>query len=413
MLVFADPKEWWIELPSPPASNPTESDRSTPWRSLAQSHPGRQWDAYLSKLCLQYLVPWLQDTYGGVQPWLAASDWPAIWEVVGGCAVRVGDRRLILIPSDGLEGDGLVVAQEWVDLPDWAGDYYMAVQFCSDAEAQGLRVWGYASHQILKAVGDYDDVARTYALDAIDLEQDMSTFEVIQQCCPDVQTRSEIAPLTTLTTLTTLPAVQADHLIDRLGNPDLLFPRLAIPFATWGTLIQNPTWRQQLYRQRQGQQQNLVEASIVQLSQWLNGVLDSGWQSLESLVGASLTPQLRRLEPNAWDDRSLVKRAKVISVSQNQTVNSVAIVLLVNPLPSETVPTVQVQVQLHPLQTNVLPAHISLELHDPQSQTCLQTVQSQTDNNYIQLGRFRATVGESFQIQIKTTDTTLVETFLV
>ncbi len=426
MLVFADPKEWWITLPSLPGGGPGESGRSSPWQSLPQSQPGRQWEAYLSELCLQHLVPWLQETYDEVRPWLAAADWPAIWGSIAGCAVQIGAQRLILIPSDAIEGDCLTVTQEWVDLLDWAGDYYLAVQFCTEVQSQALssqvlpsqalpsqalpsqaltsqalRVWGYASHHTLKTEGDYDAVTRTYSLDARHLDQDMSTFGVIQQCCPDLQTRAPLEPLPTVA------PVQSTNLLDRLSNPDLIFPRLSVPFVTWGALIQDANWRQRFYQQRQGQLQAQPEAPIVRLSQWLNGVVEAGWQSLEDLVGGSLTPQLRLVEPSPTEDRARLQRAKVVTlVDQNQQEISLAIVIAVNALASEPSPTLQLQVQLHPLQCSTLPPHLSLALYDPQSQACLQTVYSQSGSNYIQLGRFRASAGESFQIQIAIAEAT-------
>ncbi len=420
MLVFADPKEWWITLPSSRGGDLGESGRSAPWQSLPQGLPGRQWEAYLSELCLQHLVPWLQLTYDEVHPWLAASDWPAIWESVAGCAVQIGAKRLILIPSDAIATDCLTVTQEWVDLPDWAGDYYLAVQFCEEGRSPALRVWGYASHQTLKTEGNYDAVTRTYHLDARYLDQDMSTFGVIQHYCPDQQTRAA------LESLPTVAAVQSVHLLDRLSNPTLVFPRLSVPFATWGALIQDANWRQQFYQKRQGQSQGQQQAPIVRLSQWFNGVIESGWQSLDDWVGGGFTPQLRRSEPSPVDNPSLIQRAKVVTLlDQNQREISLAIVLLVNALAHETSPTLQIQVQLHPLQGNTLPSHLSLALYEPQSQDCLQTVYSQAGSNYIQLGRFRASAGESFQVQIQlagttvgaaggTIDaTTVVETFLV
>lgn len=399
MLVFADPKEWSIELPIGTAAQLDDQ-----WRSLPYSHPGRQWDACLSQLCLDYLLPWLQSTYGNVRPWLGAKDWPGIWEVVAGCALYLGDRRLILIPSDGIDDDELVVPQEWVDLPDWIGDYYLAVRVSLDSEGAALRVGGYASHQTLKHQGQYDSITRSYHLNANALVHDMSILTVMAQFCPNVQTRAELAPIATL------PEVQASNLLDRLANSTQPFPRLAVPFATWGALIQNPSWRQSFYQQRQGQSEPIADGPIVRLSQWLDGVVETSWQSIEELLGGTpFIPQLRRVNSNPVGEGPVIRRAKVVKIRHQDAVIALALSISVNPLPSDEsslaqsgASTLQIQVQLHPLDCNTLPPNLVIELHEPGRNDCLQQVRSQDNDTYIQLSRFRADPGESFQVRIRT-----------
>jgi hypothetical protein len=400
MLVFADPKEWSIELPDAVAAS-----LDGQWRSLPYSQAGRQWDAYLSQLCLDHLLPWLQSTYEDVRPWLSAKDWPGIWEIVAGCALYLGDRKLILIPSHTIDDDELVVPQEWVDLPDWSGDYYLALRVQIDSEGVALRVGRYASHQTLKQQGQYDPLTRTYQLNVDDLSDDMATLTTIAQFCPDVQTRTELAPIATL------PEAQARNLLDRLASPNQMFPRLAVPFATWGALIQTPSGRQAFYQQRQGDQQGQAEADgpIVRLSQWLDGVVEAGWQSIEELLGGTpVIPQIRRMEAIAIGETPLFRRAKLLQIGSEDQAISLALTVTVNPLPADLSSsrsgpsTVQIQVQLHPLTANTLPPNLIIELCEPDQGNCLQTVTSQDSDTYIQLRRFRADPGESFQVRIRT-----------
>jgi hypothetical protein len=49
-----------------------------------------------------------------------------------------------------------------------------------------------------------------------------------------------------------LATAQADNLIERLGNPSQLLPRLAVPFTTWGALLQNLHWCRRLAATRRG-----------------------------------------------------------------------------------------------------------------------------------------------------------------
>jgi hypothetical protein len=385
MLIFATPKDWSLELPPAAAAL---IDRG--WRSLAYSQPGRRWDACLGQLCLDYLLPWLQRSYGDVRPWLKGSDWPAIWQHVPGCAIVLGDRRLILMPSDGLDGDGLVVPQEWVDLPDWAGDYYLAVQVQTDPGDYSLRVWGYAAHQTLKAEADYDADSRSYSLPVKDLTLDMSSLETIAQLYPNQVSRAAIEPLTAI------PPVQAANLLDRLLEPNLLFPRLELPFAVWGALIQDPVWRERFYRSSQGE----GLAPIYQLGQWLEGRFEGGWQSLEALLGGSLMPQLRRLGPHSARDVQ-IRSAKRVTIEGEGGPIELVLVILVQPDSGAVPSPLQVQVQLHPLESEVLPPRLILGLYDTERRVSLQRIESLVSDSYVQLGRFRADPGECFEIQIE------------
>lgn len=208
------------------------------------SRPGCRWSANLNQMALTAFLPWLRDQFAdNPQVWLNAS-LPSIWEFVNGTAIAVGQVRLVLIPSAALDTDELRVPQEWIDLPAWAADYYLAVQVNPDDG--WIEVWGYTSHEKLKNRGVYDASDRTYSLVEDDLIHDLTVLQVALEFCPTETRRAAIAPIPTL------EITQATHLIERLGNPDLAFPRLAIPFSLWGALLEHGGWRKRLYEQRQG-----------------------------------------------------------------------------------------------------------------------------------------------------------------
>ncbi len=66
----------------------------------------------------------------------------------------------------------------------------------------------------------------------------MLTFTL--QLCPTKTTRQAI------NSLPPLPQTQAQKLITRLANPEIINPRSAIPFTLWGALIEHDGWRQNL-----------------------------------------------------------------------------------------------------------------------------------------------------------------------
>ena len=67
-----------------------------------------------------------------------------------------------------------------------------------------------------------------------------------RQLCPEEPTRSAIEEIPSLS------PQQAQNLIARLGNPEILTPRQEISFQLWGGLIQHSGWRQNLYQRRLG-----------------------------------------------------------------------------------------------------------------------------------------------------------------
>ncbi|MBD2195519.1 MULTISPECIES: DUF1822 family protein [Calothrix] len=265
-----NPTHLWLEIP--------EAEQNQIWQqSQGFSSNNRCWIAYLNRLSLNTFLPWLQTEYApnaAVFPNLATL--PSIWEVVNGVGISWEGKRLVLIPSEAMDLSELRVPQEWVDIPSWTADYYLAVQV--NVEEGYIRIWGYTTQILLKSMGSYDASDRAYCLDGADLISHLNILWMASQICPDEATRpEEIAPLPELA------IAQVQNLLQRLGNPELILPRLAVPFSTWGAILEHGGWRQRLYEQRQGQQQQWS------ISQWLQtGVSDFaqkfGWASIDSQI---------------------------------------------------------------------------------------------------------------------------------
>ena len=276
-VAFADPLELYLEI-SPTAQNQA-------WQqSQSLSTAASRYQAYLNQLCLNAVLQWLREEYEQkAHPWPSVAALPSFWEVVNGTAVAIDATRFILLPSETIDLSELRVPQEWIDIPSWVGDYYLAVQV--EPDARWVRVWGYSTHQQLKTRGSYQASDRTYCLNSDRLIQDINVLWVARQLCPDETTREASTPLTTL------PLVQAENLLQRLANPAITEPRLAVPFELWGALLEHGGTRRRLYQQRVG----LSEQWSIQ--QWLRtGVSDFaqqiGWRQIEfqqGFVGAKGT----------------------------------------------------------------------------------------------------------------------------
>ena len=86
--------------------------------------------------------------------------------------------------------------------------------------------------------------------------QDSNSLWISWQLYPQAAARAAISPLPPLF------QAQANTLLDQLGQPSVLFPRLGIPFPSWAALLSHGGWRQRLYEQRQGLSELGVNSAV-------------------------------------------------------------------------------------------------------------------------------------------------------
>ncbi len=282
-LSLNNPTNLWLEIP--------ESQQTKIWSgSQAFSTDNRRWMAYLNRLSSQVFLPWLQQEHAqNAKVFPNSATLPSIWEVTNGTGISFNGKKMVLIPSEAFDISELRVPQEWVDIPSWSADYYLAVQV--NVESGYIRIWGYTSQAYLKNMGTYDAGDRTYCLDKEHLISNLNIVWIARQLCPEEITKNETASLPELST------TQANNLIDRLGS-QVINPRQAIPFTMWGALLENGGWRQRLYEQRQGMPKQWS------IRQWIQTEVSEaarqfGWGSIvqPSMEGArgTATPQATTL----------------------------------------------------------------------------------------------------------------------
>ncbi|HAA31699.1 MAG TPA: hypothetical protein DCE56_33380, partial [Cyanobacteria bacterium UBA8553] len=89
-LNVAYPEQLWLEF--------SLKDKELAWNQCEQySNPAARWSAFINRLCLNTLLPWLKKE-SGLQPlvWPSLEDLPSIWEVVNGTAIALGKTRIVL-----------------------------------------------------------------------------------------------------------------------------------------------------------------------------------------------------------------------------------------------------------------------------------------------------------------------------
>ncbi|MGB3636036.1 MAG: DUF1822 family protein [Rivularia sp. (in: cyanobacteria)] len=299
-LTLNNPTNLWLEIP--------EEQQSKIWeQSQAFSTDNRRWMAYLNRLSLKVFLPWLKEEYAAdAKVFPNSATLPSIWEVTNGTGISFNGKKLVLIPTEALDISELRVPQEWVDIPNWSADYYVAVQV--NVEEGYIRIWGYTSQVNLKEKATYDANDKAYCIEKEDLISNLSILWISRQLCPEEITKNETVPMAELS------VTQAENLITRLGNPQLINPRQEIPFSLWGALLENGGWRQGLYEQRQGMQRQWS------IRQWMqNGVSEFaqtfGWASvvqpsLEGARGAAAPAQ----------QTTLIKRITISGLEYNLSV---------------------------------------------------------------------------------------------
>ncbi|MDF5706301.1 MAG: DUF1822 family protein [Nostoc sp. S4] len=290
VFTFANPTDLILEIP-------TATQNYADARSQSFSNPTSGYQGYINELCLGAVLQWLQEDFTPqAKVWPTTTVLSSFWELVNGTAITLDTTRFILVPSETIDLSELRVPQEWVDIPGWIGDYYLAVQV--EPDESYVRIWGYCTHAQLKARGSYDPGDRTYSLDANDIINDISILAVARQLCPEEPTRSAIQEISTL------PQPQAQNLIARLGNPEILTPRLTIPFQLWAGLIAHPGWRKSLYQRRLGLPE---QWSVIQ---WLQSGVSQvgeavGWGSFDLQVSEAGARGVEQTPPQTIISRQL------------------------------------------------------------------------------------------------------------
>lgn len=148
--------------------------------------------------------------------------------------------------------------------------------------------------------------------------------------------------------------------------------------------------------------------TAVNLSQWFEGIFETGWQTLEALFGTHtknlvLVRDMTQFKPG-------VKRAKLLDLGMQ--LGQQAIVLAIA-LFQEDDRMVRVLVQIYPSRGGTyLPPQLRLTMLS-ESGEALQEVSSRSQDNYIQLRRFTGQTGDRFRLQVALEDVSITEAFVL
>jgi Protein of unknown function (DUF1822) len=379
-----DPQAIWLEI------TPSDLETAQPNAQL-YSNPTGLHNATLNQLCLHKFRDWLSEIELEATASFNETDCLPIWDVVTGCSLNIGKTKIILIPTDTLDRDELRVPQEWVDLPNLLGDYYVAVQI--DRDINAMNIWGFTSHRLLKQRGEYGVFDRSYSLSSDLLIPDL-----------DILWMGQGLALNEISTVAELPNLTLDRaleLIQELSVPSPYSPRTNIDWLDWGSLMNNSSLRAQLYQTRK-QQVAIAQAPApsFRLTDWLRGeisnAINSGWNhDYQPTPTRALNQQQEKIE-----------RSKLINLQVDLQQQSVVLLIGIVPHAAEQA---QVQIQVYPARgQSTLPPQLQLNYVDEQG-AILRTVTARSNDNYIQLPSFTCPIGTEFSIQLQLYSAAVIE----
>ncbi|MFW6296780.1 MAG: DUF1822 family protein [Halothece sp.] len=362
--------------------------------------------AFLNRLCLSLLLPVFQEEIkASVEVFPNETALTTIWEFVTGFAVTLNQQRLVIIPSTTIDTDELCVPQEWVDIPNWVGDYYLGVQV--NLDDGWLRVWGYTTHEQLKTQGSYDGsdleeirfAGRTYSLDSEDIFDEIEALWLSLSLC--ASNRVEIAPIAALS------SSQINRFLKELSQPSLYSPRLNIPFPLWAAMVESDSLRQQLYQQRIGITTATQEITKERFSQL--------WASIQDIVNAlSLNLATVRMASRSGNNKPHklspeVSRGRVVDLGIQLAGHPVALLVYCT---QEEANKYELLFQVHPGGGHpYLPPEVQLIILDEDGEVFLEA-KSRTADNWIQLA-FRGEPGERFSVKVALGEAEIVEQFVI
>jgi hypothetical protein len=150
------------------------------------------------------------------------------------------------------------------------------------------------------------------------------------------------------------------------------------------------------------------EPKPVHLDLWIEGVFESGWQTIDRLIGNARWNFALGFMNEPFQLQPSVSGAKLVDLGIELGSRQVVLLLAIARLPNQQL---NVQVLVHPTEKDkYLPPKLSLSLLSEAGES-LRKVCSRRADNIIQLPRFQCSQGEQFGIQICLDDFCLTEVF--
>lgn len=189
----------------------------------------------------------------------------SIWEFINGNAIDIDNSRIVLIPVETQDKTDFSIAEEWLKIPQWVGNYYVFMEV--NLEENYLNFIGYTSYQSINNHGELDSFNHCVDFLYEYLETDINLI------CLEYEYEWNLIPQ-----ILPLPLISSrikETLFKEIQ--DNISSRLFVNFDHWLSFISDSENRYQLFSR----------GKYLNLSDWLKGkfldTLNKGWQSLDIL----------------------------------------------------------------------------------------------------------------------------------
>lgn len=231
--------------------------------------------------CLARLKEWLVDERGlaikSVFPYREGAEYlEFVASLVDGFCLQIGGVKVVFIPSDNLDIAEIEIPQEWVDLPNWQGDYYVPIRVGIEGNKQFLHLWGFISDEKVRKIGKLNSMFRHYYIQGKEIN---SELDILWMDLPKAQIKPAFQEIS---------IEQIAENISRLVRDKEIFSRrLHLSFEKWGSILNKDEYLQQYYRMDIDSDRQNIATKRLDLSAWLNDVVanvELGWQTIETLL---------------------------------------------------------------------------------------------------------------------------------
>ncbi|MBD6616711.1 DUF1822 family protein [Komarekiella sp. 'clone 1'] len=147
-----------------------------------------------------------------------------------------------------------------------------------------------------------------------------------------------------------------------------------------------------------------LNKTLVNLSQWLQNIIEAGWQTVEEVLGE--TDKLVFARSGTGDQGVL--RAQQIDLEMQAIANSLALVVAVQPKADHQR---DIRLQVYPISSKTLPQGLKCIVLDTSGKNLLE-VQAKNTNKSIQLN-ISGKPGEQFSVQIQLGDASTKRNFVI
>ncbi len=230
--------------------------------------------AFINSLASHCLLKFLKMTYRDIvrEIDLELDDLNlySIWQFVNGTPILINNNspRLILLPEESQDLSEFNIPQEWIDIPQLRGDYFLPVQV--NLDTRWLRFLGFTAYDYIKQYGFYNHNFAYYTLSENFLEKDLNLLFLYEKYHLFNQVEYQALPQ--------FSNAEKNQFMESVQDVESSKVRHHLSFVHWASLFVDQSYRLSLYKKYQP----------ILLGTWLEHnfyqAYSQGWQNLTDLI---------------------------------------------------------------------------------------------------------------------------------